>query len=128
MPAKDGDIFRLSTGRAHITVECVTTGPTRSRGLSFREYMPRAHGMLFIFDTIQTQSMWMKDMHFPLDVVWLDEYMRITSVDRELMPCKSNRFCHTYSSNIPIKYALELNAGDADRLGAVEGAVLKVVD
>ena len=127
MPAKDGDIFRLSTGKAHITVECATTSQTRARGLSFREYMPRAHGMLFIFDTIRTQEMWMKDMLFPLDIVWLDEYMRVVTVDRELMPCKGT-ICHSYSSRAPIKYALELNAGDADRLGAVEGTVLKVID
>ena len=84
--------------------------------------------MLFIFDTIRVQEMWMKDMLFPIDVVWLDEYMRVVTLDRELVPCSPNGFCHSYSSRLPIKYAIELNAGDADRLGAVEGAVLRIVD
>src|SRR6476660_9003938 len=54
-----------------LTVELATTADQRTRGLSGRDSMPRDAGMLFDLGTTQNTSFWMKDMRFPLDMVWV---------------------------------------------------------
>lgn len=127
MPARDGDIYTLRGTRGSLRVETVVSDAKRRQGLSGRPPLPPAHGMFFVFDTIQEQSMWMKDMRFALDVVWLDEWMRVVSVTRDCRPCVPGRLCSPYASGAPIKYAIEVAAGEADRLGFVEGARISVV-
>jgi uncharacterized protein len=83
--------------------------------------------MFFVFDTKIVQGMWMYRMRFPLDIVWLDEYLRVVSITRGCQPCASRAACPTYSSVYPARYAIELNAGDTNALGIREGAVLRVV-
>ena len=124
MPARDGEMYtlRVKGGRGTLHVETAVTSAARTQGLSGRPRLPPGHGMFFVFDTIQEQSMWMSGMRFALDVVWLDEYMRIVSVARDCRPCVPGRPCVTFASGLPIKYAIEVAAGEADRLGFVEGA------
>jgi uncharacterized membrane protein (UPF0127 family) len=130
MSAKDGNIYTLRIGkgsRVTFKVETVVSGEARTHGLSGRPSMPRGSGMLFIFDSISRQGMWMADMHFPLDIVWLDEYMKILHITKGAPPCASRNVCPTYSSVHRIKYAIEMNAGDADTYGFERGKNLFVV-
>ena len=89
--------------------------------------MPKSHGMFFVFDRLEMQGMWMHRMRFPLDIVWLDDYLRVVSITRGCQPCASRAACPTYSSVRPARYAIELNAGAADALGFREGATLRVI-
>lgn len=128
MPARDGETYTLrSSNRGSLRVETVVSDAKRRQGLSGRPALSPAHGMFFVFDTIQEQSMWMSGMRFALDVVWLDEWMRVVSVARDCRPCVPGRTCSLYASGAPIKYAIEVAAGEADRLGFVEGARVTLV-
>jgi hypothetical protein len=130
MSAKDGDTYILRVGkgsRTTFTVETVVSAPARTQGLSGRPSMPRGSGMLFIFDTISRQGMWMIDMRFPLDIVWLDEHMKVIHITKGAPPCASSANCPTYSSVHRIKYAIEMNAGDADSYGFEKGKLLSVI-
>ena len=79
-----------------------------------------------MFPDIAVQSMWMPDMQFPLDIVWLDEQLVVVHRTLGAPPCASKAECSSYSSKFRIKYAIELNAGDADALGLDVGTVLRV--
>jgi uncharacterized membrane protein (UPF0127 family) len=125
MPAKDGDTVTMRAGRT-FTVETVVSPEARIQGLSERASMARGHGMFFVFDKSAIQGMWMNRMRFPLDIVWLDEYLRVVSVTRGCQPCVSQSACPTYTSVRPARYAIEFNAGDADALGIREGMALRV--
>jgi uncharacterized protein len=52
-------------------VEVASTALEQTRGLSFRPSLGANDGMLFIFDTGSVQTFWMKDMNFPLDMIWI---------------------------------------------------------
>lgn len=125
---KDGDKFRLRIGsRASIIVEVVVTPRAIKQGLSGRDKLPSGYGMLFIFPIISKQGMWMPDMKFPLDIIWLDENFKIVSITKNCKPCKSRDNCPNYSSTYSVKYAIEMTAGNADAYGFHVGTTLHVV-
>lgn len=128
MPASDGDVYTLilsTTGRA-ISVECAVSPTALKQGLSGRKELALGHGMLFIFETLDRHTMWMPDMHFPIDVVWFDETLSVVNVTYGLQPCDDINNCPSSSSVYMCKYALELNAGDAAILGFMNGTQLSV--
>ena len=128
MPARDGDIYTLllsSTGYI-FQVECVVSPPKLSQGLSGRPSLKKGTGMLFIFDTLDRHTMWMPDMKFPLDVVWLDETLSVVNISYGLQPCADRSNCPSSSSVYMCKYAIEMNAGEAAIYGFMNGTQLSV--
>ncbi len=103
------------------TVEVADTWFARMRGLQNRTGIGPNEGMLFVFPREGRPSFWMKDVEFPLDIVFLDKDKTIVEVFEKLPPCMSP-FCRTYRPSSKIKYALELPAGTAERLGIKPGA------
>ena len=126
----DGDKFRLRIGkgsRATCIVEVVISPAAIVQGLSGRKSLPSGHGMLFIFPDISKKAMWMPDMKFPLDIIWLDEYFTIVHITKNCEPCKTRTECPNYHSKFKVKYAIEFKAGDADTYGFDMGKVLSVI-
>lgn len=128
MPAQDGDTYTLvlsSTGKT-FSVETVMTPDALKRGLSNRKSLKKGTGMLFIFQDLDRHTMWMPDMYFPLDVVWLDETLSVVNITYGLQPCSSRKDCPSSSSVYMCKYAIEMNAGDAAIYGFMNGTQLKI--
>ena len=61
----------ITIGDATITAEIANTEAERSSGLGGRDELSTHEGMLFIFDAPTLPSFWMKDMKFPIDIVWI---------------------------------------------------------
>jgi len=102
------------------SVEIADQPDEQRQGLMFRDSMPRDHGMLFIFDREQPRSFWMKNTRIPLDIIYFDAERRLVSVAENARPCRTAR-CPSYPSAGPAQYVLELNAGEAGRLGLEPG-------
>jgi len=105
-------------------VEVVDTTETLSKGLSGRKILPQRQGMLFVFPNLEVHSMWMPNMYFPLDIVWIDNEKKIIKIEENISPCSGTNNCTSYSSLYPTKYAIELNAFDASRIGLTVGKKL----
>lgn len=58
-------------GNAAFSVELATTTVEQARGLSYRASLGENDGMLFVFSRPGIQNFWMKDMNFPLDMIWI---------------------------------------------------------
>lgn len=80
----------------------------------FRASMPETHGMLFVGDVPRAEAFWMKNCHFPLDIVWLDSDRRFVSASYDTPPCVGDP-CPTYPSAGPALFVLEVVAGRAKR-------------
>ncbi len=61
----------LKIGNSVFAVERATTMAQQARGLSFRPNLAPGTGMLFLFSRPAVQSFWMKDMQFPIDIIWI---------------------------------------------------------
>jgi len=126
---KEGDLlsFRLNKSKGTtFKAELVQTEESRRQGLMFRDRQPHLQGMFFLFtDKAKRRSMWMMNMRFPLDIVWLDGHLRIVSIIRGAQPCRTGEACEDITSIYNAQHAIEFNAGDAERLGLEEGDHLK---
>ncbi len=107
-------------------VEIANDHRERSRGLMFRESMAEGSGMLFIHDEEQPLAYWMKNTKIALDILYFDSERRLVSQQRDVPPCSLGNRCPPYPSHAPALYVLELNAGQAHRLGLKDGAVMKL--
>lgn len=87
------------------------TPTERTLGLSGRHQLGEFEGLLFVFDNDDQPAFWMKDMNFPIDIVWLDRDLRVVAVTRHVTP---DSFPQTFSPPVPVRYVLELNAGFTD--------------
>jgi uncharacterized membrane protein (UPF0127 family) len=129
MPARDGSLYKIQNVQTGTTysVEVVTTLNSRAKGLSGRQSLAPGWGMLFVFDSLAPQAMWMKGMLFPLDIVWLDEQMSVVNLYRSCPPCKEGDDCMNYSSGSRVLYGLELPAGAAAADGLRIGHSFRVL-
>lgn len=105
-------------------VEIADDDAERARGLMFRDSLARGHGMLFLHDAEEPQAYWMKNTRIPLDILYFDSERRLVSQQRDVPPCAAGDRCPPYPSAAPARYVLELNAGEAARLGLRDGAEL----
>ena len=95
-------------------VELARTPEQWVKGLSGRNLLPGRHGLLFIYPSSEPRSFWMRDMVFPIDIVFIDDSSTVARVERNAVPMRPGEEKTLYHSGVPIKYALELNAGESD--------------
>jgi len=117
-------IYISGSGISRFLVEVVSTPEELSQGLSGRTSLLPRQGMFFLFPTNKVHSMWMPNMYFPLDIVWIDSEKKIVKIYENIQPCSGTHNCISYSSVQPAVYAIELNAFDAGRIGLKEGTQL----
>ena len=109
---------------ARYTVEVADDDGERARGLMFRDSLGGEQGMLFIHDREEMQAYWMKNTRIPLDILYFDSARRLVSQQRDVPPCALGDGCPPYPSSAPARFVLELNAGEAKKLGLQDGAEL----
>lgn len=99
-----------------ITAELAVTDEQRQQGLMYRQGMKEDQGMLFIFETEDIYSFWMKNMLFSLDMLWLDSNRRVVHIEENVPPCASEP-CPSYEPARPARYVLELVSGSVKKHG-----------
>jgi uncharacterized membrane protein (UPF0127 family) len=94
-----------------VALERADTEAERAQGLSGRSSLPDNQGMLFVFDGTNQQCMWMKDMRFSIDLVWLDAQGTISKIETNVSPATyPATFCSDNTA-----YVIELNARVAEK-------------
>ncbi len=109
-----------------IKVEIADDFEEQIKGLSNRDNLDDDSGMLFVFQDKQIRRFWMKNMRFPLDIIWIDDN-KIVKIDKNLPPEGENPQ-NIYSSEIPVNYVLEVNGGYCDKHNIKVGSdvILKI--
>lgn len=103
----------LKIGEKIVRVEIADTLSSRTSGLSNHNKLADDQGMLFVFQDKAIEKFWMKDMKFNLDIIWIADN-QIIKIDKNL-PAEGSTPNNIYSSDVPINYVLEVNAGWADK-------------
>jgi uncharacterized protein len=110
-------VFKTETGEHSFDIEVMTTNGERAKGLMFRRSLPAKSGMLFVYDRPQAATMWMKNTYIPLDMVFIAEGGAVHRIEANTEPFSTALI----SSEGDIIAVLELNAGEAARIGLKRG-------
>ena len=89
-----------------------------TNGLGGTSNLGQNSGMLFIFNTPAKFGIWMRDMKYPIDIIWLSSSKTIVTIDQDVSPYT---YPQTFYPSDNSKYVLEVNAGTAKRLDLSDG-------
>lgn len=98
-------------GNTTLQVELAETAQQQQTGLSHRESLKQGKGMLFIFNEDSSQPIWMKDMQFSIDIIWLNVAMKVVHIEQRVTP---ETYPQIFQSPTPARYVLEVPAGYTD--------------
>lgn len=104
--AQEGELYDISVNDISIRVELADSTEKRQQGLMFRKSLAPDRGMLFIFDTEQKMSFWMKNTTIPLSIAYISKSGIIREI-HDLEPLSEK----SVSSSVSVLYALEVNQG-----------------
>ncbi len=109
----------ITVGEQRFQVEIADTATSQQQGLMQRRLLPNDQGMLFIFPESRVQQFWMKNTPLPLDMLFFDEALQLVH-QVTAKPCDVSP-CPIYSSQVAVRYVLEINAGLAERFKLHKG-------
>jgi uncharacterized membrane protein (UPF0127 family) len=109
-------LTRLAIGNVPVTAEVVSTPQKLYLGLGHRKELPEGKGMLFLMKTVALQTFCMRDMHFPIDIIWIANG-RVAGIEAQLSPS----FKGEVTSPVPVRLVLEVPGGFSEGHGITVG-------
>jgi len=119
----DLKIIQLEISGIKIEAEVADNFLSRMQGLSGRESLGEGKGMLFIFNGSAVRSFWMKDMNFPIDIIWIKDDEIVGFVENAPIPEAVK--IPSFRSPSDVDKALELNAGSVKKFNIQIGDKIK---
>jgi hypothetical protein len=119
---ENNSAIRLKINNTIINLELAESEQEHYLGLSHRQYLEEGSGMLFLFNNKEKKSFVMRDMNFPLDIIFIDDNL-VTDVYKNISFEKDKQNI-LYGSSQKINKALEVNAGFCDKYNIKVGDVL----
>ena len=98
-----------------ISLEIEETPEGLQRGLMHRKEFPSGKGMLLNFGEKSPTNIWMKNVNFPLDIIYLQDN-KVVDMFKNAKPDLGNGI-FDYLEGVICDMVLELPAGDADKYG-----------
>lgn len=106
--AQTRDVRYVTLSGRHIRVDIADTPEKREQGLSGRVGLLPDEGMLFVFPQDNVHSFWMKDMYFPIDILWISSEGIIVDMRERVSP---ETYPTVFTPSIEARYVLELPEG-----------------
>lgn len=95
-------------GETALVVDVADESQQQERGLGGRTILTEGTGMLFVYSKSDIYSVWMKNMHFNIDVMWFNEYGELVYYMQDLSP---DTYPYVFSPTQKSKYIIEVPAG-----------------
>lgn len=105
------------------SVELALFVEQRTEGLMHRKSLSARHGMWFDFGADNDVVMWMKNTVVALDMLFVEADGTLARVHSNTVPFSETLL----RSGRPVRFVLELNAGDVDRYALKPGDKLRLV-
>ena len=97
----------------------------KARGLMGRSTLPVGKGMLFPVKPPRKVQIWMKDVNFAIDIVFIRNE-KVVSVVPKVRPCLGQKDCPLYQPDFPVDAVIELPAGQARSLQLQVGTFISI--
>lgn len=115
----------LQVGSANLTVELANNKKLWEIGLSKHNVLKENEGMYFIFPVAHIPIFWMKDMKFPIDIIWIKDDTIVDLTLSAQVPTSQNY--ETFSPKTSVNRVLEVNAGYVEKMGIKIGDKVKLI-
>lgn len=112
------DLLTITIAEQELLASVADTVDERQQGLSSTPSLPENIVKLFIFDTSSNWGFWMKDMNYPIDIIWLDEDKKIVHIVKGAEPTS---YPDLFEPPAPARYVIETRQGFMDRYGVELG-------
>ena len=99
-----------------MTLEVADTEAERQAGLSNRIILDADHGMIFLFPEAKIYPFWMKEMRFPLDIIYLRDGV-VDQIFANVPPPVKNQPPQTVIPSTASNEVLEVFGGESGYLG-----------
>jgi uncharacterized protein len=111
----------VTINNVKLQADVALTPDEQTKGLAIKDTLKSNEGMLFPYDKPRILSFWMKDMKFPIDILWLNADKRVAHIEESLQPCSPLLPCLSYAPDVQAQYVLETVAGFSSSHGITEG-------
>ncbi|MDB5181638.1 MAG: hypothetical protein JWP13_401 [Candidatus Saccharibacteria bacterium] len=111
--------YQLRLDGVRYVLETAFTPQQQEKGLGGRERLAESKGMLFWYPREGEQCFWMKDMRFPIDIIWVSANKHVTHLEESLSP---STYPQTFCAQG--QYVIELDAGEVVKHSLNVGAAL----
>lgn len=122
-----GQNGKVTAGGNTFRVSVAKTQEQSEKGLSGKRSMGENEGMLFVFDTPGYYGFWMKEMKFPLDILFIHDNKIVTIYKNVPAPSTPDtKSLPVYKPMAPSDKVLEINAGQADKYSIKTGDTVEI--
>jgi len=118
----------LDIKNERFAVQVAAQNEDRRQGLSGRDPLKADEGMVFVWPNAAPRRFHMKDMKFPIDIIFLDDRGRVLNVAERAPVCGDADPCPQYYSTGPAQSVVEIQAGGAKRLQLQVGDTVTIPD
>ena len=105
----DGKEISAVISGTPVKLTVASTDTSKSKGYSNKSEPEENKGMMFVFDKEENLGFWMKDVDFPLDILFFNSNGDL--VKHHTMPTVKDNKLITYNSEKPARFAVELRKG-----------------
>lgn len=103
------ELKMVKIGDCSFKAELASSNAEHYKGLSDREDMDNDRAMLFLFKDKQDRSFVMRDMYFPLDIIFISD-SKVVNLFHNLTP-EGSEPTRSYESGTPVEAVLEIKGG-----------------
>src|SRR3989344_6137269 len=118
LPFKENATVTINGHKLELTV--ADSQEEKEIGLSETNSLPQEKGMIFLFEKPGLYSFWMKNMKFPIDIIYINND-QIVTIQNNVQPVKEQESPTVYTSTEPADKVLEIQAGLAKTYGFKKG-------
>lgn len=101
-------------GETPVKLKIASTEEEKRRGYMFSDGPQNDEGMLFVYPKEEILTFWMKNVNAPLDILFFDSSMNLVDY-KSMLPYEEGQEEIYYTSDVPAKFALELQSGWIDK-------------
>jgi uncharacterized membrane protein (UPF0127 family) len=116
---------KVTVGTTTFNAKIADSEKEREIGLSKTNKLTDKDSMLFLFENSSKYSFWMKDMKFPIDIIFIRDG-KVVDVVKNAKPVNANSPLDIYQPEEEADKVLEINAGLSDKLNIVKGTIIKI--
>ena len=113
----------LRIGSTSVKASVADTLAERIQGLSGTPFLPDDVVKLFVFGTLGSHEIWMKDMNYSLDIIWANQEGEIVHIEESISP---ETYPTSFGSPIPAWYVIEAVEGFVNERQIVVGDKISI--